>query len=204
VRRFVRTSRGWHERLVGLSNEGELCFGLAPDPEPGLAAPGEPGQILEAGLAAARLMSRLAARISVRGGALLVIDYGYDATLRGATLQAVKSHRYADPLKDPGEADITAHVDFRALAKAARVAGAEVHGPVAQGEWLARLGLYKRAAALREHASQAQATAIDRAIERLAGDWQGEGGGMAKLFKVLAITGLGVAEPPPGFGSGPA
>jgi len=204
VRQFVRTASGWHERFIGLSNEGGLCFGLAPDPEPGLAAPGEPGQIFEAGLAAARLMSRLAGRVSLQGGALLVIDYGYDAPRRGATLQAVKSHRYADPLKDPGEADITAHVDFRALARAARAAGAATHGPVAQGEWLRRLGLYERAAALRKHASQSQSAAIDRALEHLAGTLYGAGDGMARLFKVLAVTGLGVARPLPGFETGAA
>ena len=105
VRHFVRGPDGWHERLVGLDGEGRLCFGLAPDAEPGLAALGEPGQVFEAGVAAARLMTQLAARIAAQGGALLVIDYGYDTPGRGETLQAVKRHRFADPLRDPGEAE---------------------------------------------------------------------------------------------------
>src|ERR1700730_9961902 len=156
VRHLVRSKDGWHERLVGLDGEGRLCFGLAPDAEPGLALAGEPGQVVEVGYAAARLMTTLAARIAAHGGALLVIDYGHDTPGRGATLQAVKRHRFADPLRDPGEADLTAHVDFCGLARAARAAGARVHGPVPQGEWLARLGIYERAAKLRRNAGGRQ------------------------------------------------
>jgi len=193
VRHFVRGKDGWHERLVGLDGEGHLCFGLAPDPEPGLSAPGEPGQemgqVLEAGLAGLRVMARLAGRIAVQGGVLLVIDYGYDTPARGETLQAVKRHRFADPLRDPGEADLTAHVDFCALARAARAAGAAVHGPVPQGEWLARLGINERAAALRRHAGERQSAAIDSALLRLAGNGAVPiGASMARLFKVLAVA----------------
>ena len=101
-------------------------------------------------MTAARLMTRLAARIAAQGGALLVIDYGYDTPGRGETLQAVKRHRFADPLRDPGEADLTAHVDFCGLTRAARAAGARAHGPVPQGEWLARFGIHERAAKLRQ------------------------------------------------------
>jgi len=189
IRQFARSTTGWHERLIGLNGEGRLCFGLAPGPEPRLTAPGEPGQVFEAGHVAARLMSRLAERICLQGGALLLVDYGYDVPQRGATLQAVRSHRFADPLGDPGEADLTAHVDFCALARAARAAGAIVHGPVPQGEWLTRLGLYERAAKLREKASGSQNAAIDSALQRLAGEWQGSPTeDMGRLFKVVAVT----------------
>lgn len=197
VRQFVSAPDGWHERLVGLDGEGRLCFGLAPDPAPGFEAPGEPGQTFEAGLAAARLMGELATRIAGQGGALLVIDYGYDAPGRGDTLQAVREHRFADPLRDPGEADLTAHVDFCALARAARAAGAEVYGPVPQGEWLKRLGIYERAAALRKSANEAQRAAIDSALARLAGGAETPGPrDMARLFKGLAVTAPGVGVPP--------
>lgn len=199
VRHFVRGADGWHERRIGLNSEGHLCFGLAPDPEPGFAVPGEEGCVFEAGIAAARLMTRLAGRIAAQGGALLVIDYGYDTPSCGETLQAVRRHGFADPLQDPGEADLTAHVDFCGLARAARAAGAEVHGPVPQGEWLARLGLYERAAKLREKASAEQGTEIESAVQRLAGMGEGSGeGSMARLFKTLAVVkeGFGI---PPGF-----
>jgi NADH dehydrogenase [ubiquinone] 1 alpha subcomplex assembly factor 7 len=189
VRHFIRGKDGWHERLVGLDREGRLCFGLAPDPEPGLTAPGEPGQVLEAGFAAARVMARLAARIAAQGGVLLVIDYGYDTPAQGETLQAVKRHRFADPLRDPGEADLTAHVDFRGVARAAQAAGGQVHGPVPQGEWLTRLGINERAAALRRHASEHQCSVIDLALWRLAGNGSiPSAATMARLFKVLAVA----------------
>jgi NADH dehydrogenase [ubiquinone] 1 alpha subcomplex assembly factor 7 len=198
VRHFVRAPAGWHERLVGLDGEGRLCFGLAADAEPGLAAPGEPRQVIEVGHAGARLMALLAARIAGQGGALLVIDYGYDTPLRGETLQAVKRHRFADPLRDPGEADLSAHVDFCGLARAARAAGARTHGPVPQGEWLARLGIHERAAALQRHASERQRAAIDLGLLRLVGDGAVHSGAtdMARLFKVLAVTAPGLAAPP--------
>ncbi|MGH6935698.1 MAG: SAM-dependent methyltransferase, partial [Methylocella sp.] len=190
---------GWHESLVGLDGEERLRLGLAPDAEPGLATPGEPGQVIEAGLAGTGLMTRLAARIAAEGGALLVIDYGHDKPRLGATLQAVKRHRFADPLRDPGEADLTTHVDFCGLSRAARAAGAEVHGPVPQGEWLARLGIHERAAKLRRYAGGDQRAAIDAAVRRLAGGGHGSGAtDMARLFKALAVTKPG-AGVPPGF-----
>jgi NADH dehydrogenase [ubiquinone] 1 alpha subcomplex assembly factor 7 len=198
VRHFVRGKDGWHERLVGLDGDGRLCFGLAPDAKPGLAWPGEPGQVIEAGLAAARLMTRLAARIAAQGGAFLVIDYGYDRPGRGETLQAVKRHRFADPLRDPGEADLTAHVDFCSLSRAACAAGAKVHGPMPQGVWLARLGIHERAATLRRYAGLRQRAAIDSAVVRLAGGAPCSGAtDMARLFKALAVTQPGLC--PPGF-----
>jgi SAM-dependent MidA family methyltransferase len=197
VRQFVRTGDGWHERLVGLNGEGRLSFGLAPDPVPRMNMASEPGQVFEAGLAAAHMMAQLAARICREGGALLVIDYGYEAPKFSVTLQAVRSHRFADPLCDPGETDLTVHVDFSGLMRAARAAGAVVHGPLPQGAWLTRLGLYDRAAKLREKASASQIAAIDAALERLAGEGQGSPEeSMARLFKVLAVTAPGLSAPP--------
>jgi NADH dehydrogenase [ubiquinone] 1 alpha subcomplex assembly factor 7 len=199
VRHFVRGVEGWHERLVGLDGSGQLCFGLAPGAETGLTMAGEPGEVLEAGFAAMQVMAGLAARLAAQGGALLAIDYGYDAPPRGETLQAVKRHRFADPLADPGGADLTAHVDFRNLARAARAAGAVVHGPVPQGEFLARLGLHERAAALRKRANAPQCAAIDAALQRLAGHGTAAGSAsMARLFKALAVTAPGL-DVPPGF-----
>ncbi|WGJ13971.1 SAM-dependent methyltransferase [Methylocapsa sp. D3K7] len=199
VRHFVRGVDGWHERLVGLDGTGQLCFGLAPGPDPGLAMPGEPGEVLEAGFAAMHVMAGLAARLAAQGGALLAIDYGYDGPPRGETLQAVQRHRFADPLADPGGADLTAHVDFRNLARAARASGAAVHGPVPQGEFLARLGLHERAVALRKRANARQCAAIDAALDRLAGDGTAAGSAsMARLFKALAVTAPGL-DVPPGF-----
>jgi SAM-dependent MidA family methyltransferase len=200
VRHFMSDAGFWRERLIGLDSEGRLGFGLATEPELGLGAAAEPGTILEVGVAAARALHAIAARIVAQGGALLVIDYGYTCPPRGETLQALRHHRFVDPLETPGEADLTAHVDFAALGRAARSAAAEVHGPVPLGEWLTRLGIVQRAAALRRHANGTQAAAIDAALDRLTGHGAAttDPRSMAELFKVFAVTAPG-APVPPGF-----
>jgi hypothetical protein len=105
-------------------------------------------------------MQTLAGRIARDGGAALVIDYGHAETGLGETLQAVARHAYTDPLAAPGEADLTAHVDFAALARAARSAGAVAHGPIGQGAFLSALGLAQRAARLSRDADAATRAAI--------------------------------------------
>lgn len=194
VRQFVRDRDGWHERMVGLDAKGDLCFGLAPESEAQLASMGEEGEVKEIGLAAIGLMQKLAARLVGQGCVLLIIDYGYEGPARGETLQAVRGHRFAEPLADPGEADLTAHVDFAALAAAARGVGAKVHGPVPQGAWLDRLGIHERAAALRRGASPAQSAAIDVALARLVD--MSSGASMGRLFKALAVTSPSLPVPP--------
>jgi NADH dehydrogenase [ubiquinone] 1 alpha subcomplex assembly factor 7 len=198
VRHYLRTAAGWNERLVGLDQEGRLAFGLAPAPEAAIALPAPLGAILEIGVAAQRSVSALAGHVAHEGGALLAIDYGYRSRSAGETLQAVKDHIAVDPLSAPGEADLTAHVDFAALARAANAAGADVHGPVAQGTWLARLGIFERAAVLKR-ANPAQAAAVDAALARLAlpGPTSGRNASMAELFQVLCVTSQGLV--PPGF-----
>jgi len=161
IRQFVGTERGWCERLVGLS-KGGLAFGLAPEPARDVPLPVRPGATLEWPAAGVALMDRLAARLAAQGGAALIIDYGHARSGFGDTLQAVREHAYADPLADPGEADLTAHVDFALLASAARSAGATVLGPVLQGDFLRALGIDARAATIRQRATPVQAGAIGR------------------------------------------
>ena len=118
----------------------------------------------------------------MQGGAALVVDYGHDRLSTGETLQAVRLHDYADPWMEPGEADLTAHVDFESLGRAAAEAGIMVHGPVAQGDWLARLGIDARAEAL-------SASAPDRAFEvRAARDRLVSYGEMGRLFRVMGLS----------------
>ena len=196
IRQFVGTERGWCERLVGLS-EGGLAFGLAPEPARDVPLPVRPGATLEWPAAGVALIGTLAARLAAQGGAALIIDYGHARSGFGDTLQAVRAHAYADPLADPGEADLTAHVDFAMLASAARSAGVTVHGPVLQGDFLRALGIDARAAAIRQRATPVQGDAIDAAVARLTGSGEGQ---MGELFKVL---GLGAPDLPllPGFPS---
>jgi NADH dehydrogenase [ubiquinone] 1 alpha subcomplex assembly factor 7 len=198
IRQFARTEQGLCERVVGLGADGELCFGLVPTGAPPTAARAAHGAIIEIGAAAQSVARRLAARFAASPGALLAIDYGYSRPSAGATLQALRRHSPDDPLRAPGEADLTAHVDFSALARAAQAEGAAVYGPIGQGKFLARLGIFERAAALKRNAAPAQSAAIDAALARLAlpGPESGPKASMAELFKVLAITSPDLPAPP--------
>jgi NADH dehydrogenase [ubiquinone] 1 alpha subcomplex assembly factor 7 len=196
IRQFVGTERGWCERLVGLS-DGRLAFGLAPEPARDVPLPVRPGAKVEWPAAGFAVMGSLAARLAAQGGAGLVIDYGHARSGFGDTLQAVRDHAYADPLADPGEADLTAHVDFALLASAGRSAGATVLGPVLQGDFLRALGIDARAAAIRQGATPVQGDAIDAAVARLTGSGEGQ---MGELFKVLGLCAPDL-PPLPGFPS---
>jgi NADH dehydrogenase [ubiquinone] 1 alpha subcomplex assembly factor 7 len=188
IRQFVRTGGAWRERVVGLDSHGRLAFGIGPAVlEKGPDA--IEGSVLETVAAGNALMMEIAARIVAHGGAALVIDYGYATPSFGDSLQAMRGHAFADPLAAPGEADLTAHVDFTALAAAARVAA--VHGPIAQRDFLLPLGLLQRASRLGANADMATRDSLAAAVDRLAGTDQ-----MGTLFKVLAITRPGVHPPP--------
>ena len=127
------------------------------------------------------IVSEIARKLAVRGGAALIVDYGHSKTAAGDTLQAVRGHEYASVLDKPGEQDLTAHVDFEAVVKAAREAGAAVTPIVTQGQWLERLGIAARAKALQQ-AHPDRTGAIAAARNRLC-----DGKQMGELFKVIAI-----------------
>lgn len=151
----------------------------------------EHGAVHEICPAATALVAQIAGRLARHSGAALLIDYGYEGPAYGDTLQAVRGHKFADPLTTPGEADLTAHVDFAALARAASEAGAEVAGPIAQRDFLLALGLRERAARLGEHAEKSVRASLHAALKRLTDADQ-----MGTLFKVLAITTPGIHLPP--------
>jgi len=194
VRQYVKTPRGWCERMVTLAPTGELTFALAPVPVPPSVIPesrqGAPeGGVYEDAPAATALMEDIAGIIATRGGAGLVIDYGYGANAGFAeTLQAVGGHAFAEVLAEPGGVDLSAHVDFAALAQAARRGGAHVSGPVTQGHFLASIGLTERAEQLMK-ANPASAADVLAAAERLIGADQ-----MGTLFKALALTPPGLTD----------
>ena len=125
------------------------------------------------------------ARRVAEGGAALVIDYGHLRSSIGDTFQAVRSHRYASPLALPGLTDLTAHVDFDALGRAARGAGARVHGPVEQGMLLKQLGIETRAAALQTNGSEEQSAGVAAALDRLIGDGPTS---MGTMFKAIGLS----------------
>ncbi|HVV93903.1 MAG TPA: SAM-dependent methyltransferase [Hyphomicrobiales bacterium] len=197
IHQFVAAADGWRERVVGLGADGALAFGLSPPLPipPAAAGRADGGSLVEVSFAARRVMQDLAQRLTAQGGAALVIDYGYAAG-GGDTLQALRSHRFADPLADPGEADLTAHVDFGALARAAKAAGATVHGPVSQRDFLLALGIEIRAALLAK-ARGADPATIAAAAARLVDPAPT---GMGTLFKAMAVTDPSL-PPPPAFGT---
>ncbi len=190
VRQFVRAEGAWRERVVGLNDAGGLVFGIGPGVLD--AGPGAPeGAIFEVRPAADAIMAEIARRIVDENGAALIVDYGHAETGLGDTLQAVSNHHYADPLAAPGEADLTAHVDFAALARGAAAEGAAAHGPIPQGEFLIALGLLQRAEMLGANAGAGGRAALSAAVERLTGS-----AAMGTLFKVVALTRRSLAPPP--------
>lgn len=199
IRQFQRTERGWCERLVGLDPEVKaLVFGLSAEPDRTIAAEAPVGILLTLPGVALDLTRRLAGRLALQGGVCLAIDYGHRHPGFGDTLQAVEGHRFVDPLARPGEADLTSHVDFAALAKAAESAGARVQGPVEQRDFLLRLGLAERAERLVRGGNKAQAEAVAAAFARLTETGRR---GMGSLFKAMAFGHPGLRDLP-GFETG--
>lgn len=191
ARQFVRTPQGWAERMVGLDQAGELAFGLSPRPVGRLMPEAQPGELIEISAAQTAFAAGLGALIARQGGAALLIDYGRDTPGAGDTLQALHRHRKVPPLETPGQADLTVHADFPAVAAAARGAGAQVSAIRTQGELLCRLGIHARAEALMS-ARPDRADRVGRQIERLiAPNWMGT------LFKAVAIHAPDLT--PPGF-----
>ncbi|MCS0501476.1 class I SAM-dependent methyltransferase [Ancylobacter mangrovi] len=189
IRQFLRTPEGFAERMVGLGGDGALAFGLRPAAR--LDAHAEAvlrqapiGALLEICPAGLAIAERLGGRLAASGGAALLIDYGHAGGF-GDTLQALREHAFDDALAHPGEADLTAHVDFGALARAAQANGARAFGPVTQGALLERLGLETRTERLKRNADETVCAAIDAARTRLAGSGEGQ---MGALFKALALV----------------
>ncbi len=136
IRQFVRRADGWRERFVDDARFVECPADLPPG---AIALGGVPADaVVEIGETACGIARWLARRVRGEGGAALIIDYGRKPSGAGDSLQALRDGRPADALGDPGTADLTAHVDFAALAEAARAAGADTHGPVSQGAFLTR------------------------------------------------------------------
>jgi NADH dehydrogenase [ubiquinone] 1 alpha subcomplex assembly factor 7 len=190
VRQIVRRDGAWRERSVALGDNGAFVFVEGDAVSCDLDAP--EGAIFEISPEMEPLVSALAARAAHAPIAALFIDYGHDATGFGDTLQAVRRQDYAEPLASPGEADLTAHVDFAGLKRAGEAAGLNAYGPMPQGAFLLSLGLEARRDRLLRHATEAQAEAILTGAARLADPRQ-----MGLLFKALAVTSAGLAPPPP-------
>ena len=190
IRQFTRAIQGWEETLIGVTN-GQLMMGKsAPAPILSLdhrLVDTKPGDIVEICPSATPIIQTIAAQIETHGGVALILDYG-DWTSRGDTFQALKDHSFTDPLAEPGDADLTAHVDFAALAAACKN-----HAYTTQGQLLTALGIGHRAAQLAQKLTGDALLQHNAATHRLTAPEE-----MGRLFKALAIT-PSFAPKPPGF-----
>jgi NADH dehydrogenase [ubiquinone] 1 alpha subcomplex assembly factor 7 len=191
IRQFTRQGQAWAETMVGVT-DGTLTFGRSSPAPLGLLAhrlaDTADGDIVEICSAAVPMAATIGHHIAQHGGAALIVDYG-DWQSNGDTFQALRRHAFTNPLSEPGLADLTAHVDFAALAAAAHLARAAF---TTQGAFLTALGIDARAAAL---AQRLQGEALDshhKALHRLTAPDQ-----MGQLFKVLALSPPD-HPPPPG------
>ena len=203
IRQFVRTADGWRERRVAWVGD-RFAFGLDPAPTPalGLIPPAirtapEPavpiGAVWEACPGALSVVTSVAQHVATHGLAALFVDYGHAESACGDTLQAVQGHAPADPLGAPGDADLTAHVNFATLHQAIGQTGAGTLGPATQAAFLTRLGLAQRVdrlCAARPNLASDTRAAADRLIDPAPT-------GMGRLFKVLCAARPGLH--PAGF-----
>ena len=181
IRQFVRRDR-WMERFVDagafVEQPAEIALGDAPE-----------GAVMEICDMAREIAAHLGARLAMHGGAALFIDYGPAQSGFGDSLQALRGTQKSAPLADAGASDLTAHVDFQSMAEAAK--GAQAHGPIPQGVFLTRLGLFQRNGVLARTQPPAKAMAMIESVRRLAEPDQ-----MGQLFKALALCAPGLATPP--------
>ena len=194
IRQYVMTEEGVCERRI-YWNAGKACLDyVLTQPNLTLAKSGSKiaaGTVMEQSPMSRSLFRQMSLRLAEHGGAALIIDYGYLGEAHQDTLQAVRGHHFHAVLKDPGEADLTAHVDFTSLAAIAKESGLRVFGPVAQGLYLTRLGALLRAEMLQRKAAEEQRAAIASGLERLISPQA-----MGDLFKVMAVTPAGNIDMP--------
>ncbi|QMW24707.1 SAM-dependent methyltransferase [Sandaracinobacteroides saxicola] len=190
ITQIERTATAWQLRGVMMDGDTARFTTLPEDatafvPEPLRAA--APGAIYERSFAGESLAAAIGKRLTAQGGAALLIDYGHSGPALGDTLQAIHNGAFADPLTALGEADLSAHVDFTALATAARVTA---HGPTDQGAFLHRLGIAARAETLKAGKPLAVKAEVEAALARLT-----HLSAMGRLFKAMALTAPGWPTP---------
>ena len=181
VRQLVKRGGAWTERHVGLQ-QGELA--LVEIPTPGL--PGRGDGIYEVSPISMAIAEELGAKLAALGGAGLIIDYGHFKSAAGDTLQALKAHKSCGVLDYPGSSDLTAHVDFEALAKGFGAGGAEALTPMTQGKFLKAMGLDMRLQRLSQKLAGREAEEFVAGAARLVDDAQ-----MGQLFKVISAAQAG-------------
>jgi len=188
IRQFEKREGKWFERCVGAEGLGLMPAALD-------NAQGAGGDVLEFAPQRLEIVTEIGRRLASHKGAALIIDYGHLQTAPGDTLQAMRAHQYVELTDQPGESDITSHVDFEALGKALVQGGARVHLAITQRAFLLAMGLERRAAILSSKADGKTQEILARAVARLVGEQE-----MGHLFKVMVGTSPGLATPYP-FGT---
>lgn len=195
VVQFVKGHEGWALRTVGLNDAGELMLGTQPDAQASVCVPvslldAPFGSTFEHSIERENVARAIARVIQNEGGGTLVFDYGFEGPALGDTLQAVKGHRYAGILMEPGMADLTSHVDFTALAEAFAGGGACVSKISTQAGFLTQLGAVERTQILKRLASEQQKAQLESALKRLT-----SADAMGTLFKVLCAVSSQAIQP---------
>lgn len=184
VRQIVRRGDGWTERAVGIEGDRLAIAEIEPQGDlPAELPPMTEGEVLEISPARAAAVRTIAAQVATHGGAALLIDYGHELTVPGDTLQAMKAHEFHPLLETPGEADLTSHVDFAALARVARRDGLNILGPIGQRQFLLRLGMEARLAQLLKNANPETANGLTAGFRRLT-----DPAHMGHLFKAMCLA----------------
>ncbi len=197
IHQLIKQGGQWRERQVALTKAGDFGFqaGKIASPLARLLLPAvadaPEASIAEVSPAIRGVVSAISRRLAHYGGAALFIDYGYANPAAGDSLQAVRRHQYHPVLQDPGEADLTAHVDFSAIGATARLSGIDVHGPIEQGAFLTRLGIVERAQRLVRDADTDKAKDLVEGMHRLIAPDR-----MGNLFKVIGLGPLGLSALP--------
>ena len=197
VRQFIKTDKAWHERVVGLDETGNFAFMVGNEVPRGAIIPSrlfdsEPGSIFEFCPDFENVMKDVSRMAQRHPMAALFVDYGFEGPQTGETLQALRSHKQVSPFLSPGEVDLTAHVDFTALAALGIANGLKCYGPRDQGAFLSQLGIGARAEILVKNASEDQIEKLASDVVRLVAPEH-----MGALFKALCITSPSLEVPAP-------
>lgn len=195
IHQFEKQDDRWCERRVHTADNELKMVLTAAGPKFALTNPalhdGPDGSILEVCPAGLSVAGSIAERLFAGGGAAIIIDYGYRKSVAGDSFQALKNHKFCDPLAEPGEADLTAHVAFDQIATAAKSKGASSFGVSAQGPFLMALGIGERAQQLAASTDQQGQERVLSELTRLT-----SGEEMGTLFKVLALQDPNLPAPP--------
>ena len=183
IKQYIRTTHGWAERHITYEQEYFTYIDIETIPPHHLPISCALGDMIEICPYATLIVQKLVQHISIYGGALLIIDYGYIKKNTSNSLQAVKNHQCVSPLVEVGSSDLTAHVDFVALQQATKQSDVICHGPVTQRTFLTQLGISQRFDTLKTHCDTPKQHELTMTENRLISPHH-----MGSLFKVMSLS----------------